>query len=521
MTLGNVFEAPGFGKCNVNPFFPKPCMPAVTEWSGAFKGLVTSYGGNPLTEESKGTCSQGCPGCIEIVQTGQVAIPGMRHVRRATAEHQGELDCAGSPLALMEYPAEARTVAGVRKETVTVKEASGKRDAYAGEEVVYKVESYNTANVGDDVRKQVNWKILVDGEKVVTYHPGSDILRLEMQKEWMGKEVQVMPFLESPSEDVCVKTEVIKWFLPRVLIQTKTKEGFGRKEERGTYEYQDARGRGLTPPSTEVAPDMHYGDGKFHTNNFKLEDIKDAGVRKNIERLRKRSDADLFKLFRNLVEWTSQGNLEKQNLQLVNRMYQHDSSPYSNQILTNAVFEHESTKKWIDDVVKAFKKALSGNEGNLSGKSFSKIYQEMGNPIKRPSFSSKSDRINGLTIALNDTWGYRVTITAYSYNPQTKECQATLRYRIFDHFGLDVNDIESYGSKTKIKEKVGPLGSVLESLTTPHNDKGPLSFGMSPVEAIEEEVADGFCAWFILQHLKGYRPFVTIMEKAETIKFRI
>jgi hypothetical protein len=45
-----------------------------------------------------------------------------------------------------------------------------------------------------------------------------------MQKEWMGKEVQVMPFLESPSEDVCVKTEVVKWLV--VYSQSSNEELF-------------------------------------------------------------------------------------------------------------------------------------------------------------------------------------------------------------------------------------------------------------------------------------------------------
>ena len=59
-----------------------------------------------------------------------------------------------------------------------------------------------------------------------------------------------------------------------------------------------------------------------------------------------------------------------------------------------------------------------------------------------------NDRMEGLTIALNDTWGFRVTITKYSYNSQTKDVEATLKFRIIDHFGLDVADIESYGTSS-------------------------------------------------------------------------
>lgn len=74
-----------------------------------------------------------------------------------------------------------------------------------------------------------------------------------------------MPFLEKTTEKVSEKTKIIKWFLPRVLIQTKTYEGFGLKSERNIYEYQDTNGNGLTrrKPTDPIAEDMHYGSGEF------------------------------------------------------------------------------------------------------------------------------------------------------------------------------------------------------------------------------------------------------------------
>ena len=70
-------------------------------------------------------------------------------------------------------------------------------------------------------------------------------------------------------------------------------------------------------------------------------------------------------------------------------------------------------------------------------------------------------------------------------------------FRIIDHFGLDVADIESYGSASKIIKK---------------NWK---------VAVLASDMARGFCAWFILQHLRGYKPFITIMEKEQILKFKI
>jgi len=38
---------------------------------------------------------------------------------------------------------------------------------------------------------------------------------------------------------------------------------------------------------------------------------------------------------------------------------------------------------------------------------------------------------------------------------------------------------------------------------------------------LANNMAQGFCSWFILQHLRGYRSFITIMEKEQTLKFKI
>ena len=101
-TLGNVFEVPGFGKCSIGTP-SKPCVPAIVQWTDFYNGIKTSYGGQLLTNASKGTCSCGCPDCIEFITTGQIPVPGLKQLEEATAEQQGELDCMGEPSALSEY----------------------------------------------------------------------------------------------------------------------------------------------------------------------------------------------------------------------------------------------------------------------------------------------------------------------------------------------------------------------------------------------------------------------------------
>jgi hypothetical protein len=219
MTLGNVFEAPGFGKCNANPLFPKPCMPTVTEWSGGFKGLRTSYGGNPLTDKSKGTCSQGCPGCIEFVQTGQIPVPGMRQVRRATAEHQGELDCAGSPLALMEHSVKATSTIEANRKKMAVIKVMGETEASARETIVYQVERYNVSSVSAAIRQSVKWKVVVDQQEISITQPCTDSLELFVQERWQGKKLEVSAYITD--EQASVVTNVLSGDERIIVIGTQ------------------------------------------------------------------------------------------------------------------------------------------------------------------------------------------------------------------------------------------------------------------------------------------------------------
>lgn len=106
MNLGNVFQAPGFTMCNVtHP--PKPCVPALTRWDDAFDKIKINRAAFPLLPGSKGTCASGCPRCIEFINEGQIPMPGIGLMKQAAAEFQGDLDPAGSSLALDESQIEA------------------------------------------------------------------------------------------------------------------------------------------------------------------------------------------------------------------------------------------------------------------------------------------------------------------------------------------------------------------------------------------------------------------------------
>ena len=73
---------------------------------------------------------------------------------------------------------------------------------------------------------------------------------------------------------------------------------------------------------------------------------------------------------------------------------------------------------------------------------------------------------------------------------------------------------ESYGAdEDEWTFEGGEPSSRLTGITRYKDEEGkPISeYGASDV--LFEEAAEGFCAWFILQYMRGYKPFVTMMSK--------
>lgn len=145
---------------------------------------------------------------------------------------------------------------------------------------------------------------------------------------------------------------------------------------------------------------------------------------------------------------------------------------FSHSTLTQKVKDHSSTQEFINNTKNIITKYIKSNGGDIrkfyTGSDFkAEMYD-----VRRPRFSSLSDMGNGLKICINDTWGYYVNIKNYSSDG--KSYKGTLHFTIYDHFGLDDNDVEKFGWTQE------------------------------------------FSAWYVLQHYtscKGaYVPFITYIE---------
>lgn len=564
LTLGNVLYPPGFGICKVNPLFPKPCVPAIVQWKGQF-GKITVMGANPLTDKSKGTCSSGGPDCIEFMQTGQIPVPGAKQKQQATAVHQGELDAMGVPSALTDHPVNTEVSLEFKEGDVLVKAVKGKPEAFPGETLEYHVDRYNTTAVSDKTRARVKWKVTVDGKEEPVEQPGTDVLELTVKSEWQRKELCVQAYINKPSDKVKVNTRVKKWQFPIIidrykmpgldetgtdiaddmaygygfksgrpvyntLLITRFKKSYERKHENNEIDpvLSNSADYDPAPPVFQASPldakqkMERYVRIKNAKAIYSKEDFPaiSSGIQEGIRFLRKGiddfTDEELFTDFKAMaiLAFSPFNSDMKENIvRMIEKFRQNKGGVYEDCVLTDYVRKHPSTLRYCDQLEAYIKKELQAHKGDISAledikvffkgkddkpdkilekrtddeyhkKDFSLTPVYDAGFISFKNFGKKWEQIKnatqGYTIALNDIWSTEVVIKDYELNGNSYK--GSYRVTLWDHFGLDAPDLDA--------GKVAAYGA-------------------------------GFRAWFILQHFRGYKPFITKITFDRTFKGEI
>lgn len=148
---------------------------------------------------------------------------------------------------------------------------------------------------------------------------------------------------------------------------------------------------------------------------------------------------------------------------------------YKNSVLTDEVFNDNSTKSYVDIAKNFIVDELSKNNGDLSvleyvaGRSDNLVDDYM-NKIKISPYPKYTEKTNlALAIAIHQFQGHTITVTDYKCDG--KEFSGKLQFHFYDHFGLDETD---------------------------------------------EIIYPGFCDWFVLQHYDRfngkYVPFITTVD---------
>lgn len=140
---------------------------------------------------------------------------------------------------------------------------------------------------------------------------------------------------------------------------------------------------------------------------------------------------------------------------MINHFRYGNGENYSNDILTEYAKNHESTQRYLTNSRRMILdeiKALNGNLSYLESADISKSLSDNLREVGNPHYDKTEDLFNGLTICVDDTWGNQIEIVNYEFDG--KNYKGTIRYKIYDHFGLDTKDVNAF-KRIPVLEKNG------------------------------------------------------------------
>jgi len=125
-----------------------------------------------------------------------------------------------------------KTKVGPLSQKTLIRVAEGAEKASPGHKAEYKVTRYNKDYVSDEFRNSVKWAMKVDGMQKELGK--GEKITVEISKEWSGKEIILMPYLNEATEKVAVRTQVGKV----TEMYWSYGEGYNRLSTKSLY-YED------------------------------------------------------------------------------------------------------------------------------------------------------------------------------------------------------------------------------------------------------------------------------------------
>ena len=184
------------------------------------------------------------------------------------------------------------------------------------------------------------------------------------------------------------------------------------------------------------------------------------------------------------------GDMNNVIAEMFDNFFSGNGGKYSNDILTKEVKEHDSTIKYVKQTTDIVNQWIKESQGNITALKYDEQLRKldqsiMVNNMKDTVYPPKyGDKLTGLGICIDAIYGNQIEITDYNYNGTDYEY--TLKYTIYDIFGLDENDIS-------------------------HPDR-LMDFGIIAM----------FRYWYIMQHYDkyngNYKPFITYVIFEEKVK---
>lgn len=329
----------------------------------------------------------------------------------------------------------------------------------------YRITGFNRIDfvLGEMVNK-VKWGYSIDGSNVITriFPRASGVIgKHEILMKWQvplrikGSYLKMHAWTEDQNKRASVSTEFITF----------------------PFLFHKYREKGRNAANTAIADDMCYGDGVTRTNHLRYTRVETEALGILMRATLLLPVRMLWASMRDLVLMYSAGELEQVALAMVARFAENSGTEFVHPILDKRIKSHQSTIQFLDRIRNGMREQLIQSNGDPCNLLDEQAYRES-RQYGRPQFSGHvTDTVlGGLKICWNDTWAYEVHIT----NFYVLNRQHFIKYKVvlFDHFGLDIEDLS----------------------------EDDLVFNQP-----------GFRAWFALQHIHNYRPFIATVTIEETL----
>lgn len=243
--------------------------------------------------------------------------------------------------------------------------------------------------------------------------------------------------------------------------------------------YYSANGSKSKKMNDFTVDDMRYGD-------LTKEQILAQGKLNRVNLFGKEFKVNLFDFNKTVDEhfasmdsmafWTAWGEYAPLIQIMLEKFRKNEGGVLRHELLNRAFLEHETTKKCVNTIKQIIREILHDNEFNqLSKDDLDSLTAKISSRVKLPKFDDL-DWFNGLGITIHDTYSTKIYLNGFEIMEievggfGRKSFKARLAFKIQDHFGLDIGDM---------------------------NGK---TFELSP----------WFCSWFILQRYRnyGFKPFI-------------
>ncbi len=179
------------------------------------------------------------------------------------------------------------------------------------------------------------------------------------------------------------------------------------------------------------------------------------------------SDETLKAYLRQLMTSLSIGDMQTISVEMEEKFCAGGGGTYCSDILNKEVVKNSATEAYNTSFINDFRAALKVA-----------AYDPNAMPLismKLLNFSSFWDKVSGLGITIHQVWSAKAELKNYLYNEAKKTWKGEIHYTFYDHFGLDWEDILKHG------------GDMIPQYHT----------------------GDFFKAWYILQHYRSAKPFIT------------